>query len=278
MKTVLVPVELHTQTASTLATASLLAKLFGSVVEGAYLRPAFAPPLGMEPASAIVVPDVPFDDAAARTEAGERFASELSAAGLARLGGRGENGPGGFWDAARVLDDELTGRYSRAFDVTVVGRPADRSGGPRMATLESALFESGHPILIAPPTAPATMGRNVAIAWNGSTETARTLAFSRPLLRLAESVTILVGEDERPGPSGRRMQEHLAANGIASELRVMNAASIRSGEAILAECNALGADLLVKGAYTQSRLRQMIFGGATSSIIAKTEMPVLMAH
>ena len=42
--------------------------------------------------------------------------------------------------------------------------------------------------------------------------------------------------------------------------------------------NAAGADLIVKGAYTQSRLRQMIFGGATSYILAESELPVIMAH
>ena len=47
---------------------------------------------------------------------------------------------------------------------------------------------------------------------------------------------------------------------------------------ILAAAKAEGCDLLVKGAFTQSRLRQMIFGGATSNILAKTTLPVFMAH
>jgi nucleotide-binding universal stress UspA family protein len=51
-----------------------------------------------------------------------------------------------------------------------------------------------------------------------------------------------------------------------------------TGEAILAAAQSQGCDLLVKGAYTQSRLRQMIFGGATSHILANAALPVLMAH
>ena len=43
-------------------------------------------------------------------------------------------------------------------------------------------------------------------------------------------------------------------------------------------CQAMGCDLLVKGAYTQSRLRQLIFGGATRHILAHAALPVLMAH
>ena len=51
-----------------------------------------------------------------------------------------------------------------------------------------------------------------------------------------------------------------------------------TGEAILAQAAARQCDLLIKGAYTQSRLRQMIFGGATRHILAHASLPVLMAH
>jgi nucleotide-binding universal stress UspA family protein len=51
-----------------------------------------------------------------------------------------------------------------------------------------------------------------------------------------------------------------------------------TGEVILAHAKALGCDLLIKGAYTQSRLRQIIFGGTTRHILSHTELPVLMAH
>jgi nucleotide-binding universal stress UspA family protein len=51
-----------------------------------------------------------------------------------------------------------------------------------------------------------------------------------------------------------------------------------AGGVIWKRAGALGCDLLVKGAYTQSRLRQMIFGGQTSHILGNAELPVLMAH
>jgi nucleotide-binding universal stress UspA family protein len=35
---------------------------------------------------------------------------------------------------------------------------------------------------------------------------------------------------------------------------------------------------VIKGAYTQSRLRQMIFGGTTRYVLGNAELPVLMAH
>jgi nucleotide-binding universal stress UspA family protein len=51
-----------------------------------------------------------------------------------------------------------------------------------------------------------------------------------------------------------------------------------TGETILEQTHKLGGDLLIKGAYTQSRLRQMILGGATSHILAMASVPVFMTH
>jgi len=70
----------------------------------------------------------------------------------------------------------------------------------RWWTLESALFESGRPVLIAPPTSPRSLGTRVLIAWNRSTEQARATAFAMPLLRLAERITILTIRGPRPWP------------------------------------------------------------------------------
>ncbi|MBL6942212.1 MAG: universal stress protein, partial [Rhodospirillales bacterium] len=50
------------------------------------------------------------------------------------------------------------------------------------------------------------------------------------------------------------------------------------GEVLLEDCKTIGADLLVMGAYTHSRMRQLILGGVTKHVLANAELPVLMAH
>jgi nucleotide-binding universal stress UspA family protein len=188
-------------------------------------------------------------------------------------------GPSFGWLDEAPNGDGFVGSYGRVFDVTVVGRPDPNRNSPRMSTLEAALFDSGRPILIAPPTPPPRLGDVVVIAWNGSTETARTVAFALPLLEQAERVVVLTVEGWMvPGPSGEQLARYLRANGIAAEPLGVPAGRRNNGETVLANAAALGCDLLVKGAYTQSRLRQMIFGGATAHILARAEMPVLMAH
>jgi nucleotide-binding universal stress UspA family protein len=81
-----------------------------------------------------------------------------------------------------------------------------------------------------------------------------------------------------PGPSAAEAARHLQLNGVEAETREAASNGRGGGEAVLAEAAALGADMLVMGAYTHSRFRQMFFGGATSQIMAEAELPVFMAH
>jgi nucleotide-binding universal stress UspA family protein len=148
-----------------------------------------------------------------------------------------------------------------------------------MTAIESALFDSGRPVLMAPPSAPATLGETVLIHWNASTETARCMLFAMPILKKAKRVALIAVEGAIvPGPSIKDAVGYLGANGIAATDKTVTGRGLRPGEVILSEAAAQGADLLIKGAYTQSRLRQMIFGGATSHILSAAELPVFFAH
>ena len=81
-----------------------------------------------------------------------------------------------------------------------------------------------------------------------------------------------------PGPSAEQLIRYLQRNGIVAESMRTELDGRSTGEAILATAQSLGCDLLVKGAYTQSRLRQMIFGGATQHVLAHAALPVLLAN
>ncbi len=171
------------------------------------------------------------------------------------------------------------GSHGRLFDLIVVGRPSRSRASAPMGVLEAALFESGRPLLIVPSTPTTVLGRTVVIAWNGSTETARTIALSMPILYRAERIVVLTIEGGTvSGPAGDEIASKLMRHGLPVNAITIPAGRRTVGEAILAETEALGGDLLVKGGYTQSRLRQMIFGGATSHILAEAQLPVLMAH
>ena len=104
-----------------------------------------------------------------------------------------------------------------------------------MATLEAALFDSGRPVLIAPPSAPRSLATNVLIAWNCSTEQARTTADAMPFLREAARVTIATVEGAAvAGPSGEQMARTLKANGVSAEPITLKSRKGGAGEVLLA--------------------------------------------
>jgi hypothetical protein len=82
------------------------------------------------------------------------------------------------WFAEVPPGEDLVGSYGRAFDVIVMSRPAADTAAPNNRAIESALFESGRPVLLSPPTAPKQIATNIMIHWNGSTEQARANALA----------------------------------------------------------------------------------------------------
>ena len=268
MKSILLPTDSSDSLNSVLACAELLARGVEGMIEGAALRPIHVEIVAPDPIVAVTFPPADWNDAEFVAKARKTFESHFSACGVRFR-----------WRAGPSIDDAGLGSLARVFDISVIGRPSNSGAGPRMTTLESALFESGQPVLVAPPQAPNTLGENVVVSWNCSTEQASATSSAMPLLRKAKAVTILTIEGLTvPGPSGLQCRDWLAANGIAARELSMGNGGKKPGEVLLKEANKLGADLIVKGAYTQSRLRQMIFGGATSYLLAHSNLPLLMGR
>lgn len=192
----------------------------------------------------------------------------------------GENAPSASWREEDGRQNAVVGMSGRVYDLILVEQP-EKLASIAEATLEDALFESGRPVMMVPKAMPPALGDTVAIAWNGSTETALTVALSMPFLKLAKHVVVVaVGPQHmpEPGPTGDELARNLEAHGLSVSLRTAFGRQKPQGESFLKEAMAEGADLLLKGAYTQSRIRQMIFGGATRHIIMESRIPVIMAR
>jgi nucleotide-binding universal stress UspA family protein len=277
MKRILVPIEKHDFATSMLECAALFARISGGTVEGVALRLPQVAVVGPDPVVTVTFPRTDEEDQELIASA-RRYFESFFAGGSASPEMR-QSPPAYRWRAAEPIDDTAIGSLARIYDITVVGRPQGPTSGPRMTTLEAVLFESGRPILIAPPNPPASLGERIVISWNCSTESARTVAYALPLLAQAQEVTVLTVEGAVvEGPSGPELVDYLSMHAIKARELTVAAGRRKPGAKILDEALRLGADLLIKGAYTQSRLRQMIFGGATSHILSHAEVPVFMAH
>ncbi|MEW5424177.1 universal stress protein [Amorphus sp. 3PC139-8] len=279
MKTLLAPVEPHESAGQILTLAAKLTTKLSACLTGFALRRAQIAAIGWDPASVAIVTDPEWDDQHSDEEARALFARIMAEHGLTENNGGLGEGARWRWYSEPGSGDEFLGSYGRAFDLTVVGQPSAKIGGSTITTLEAALFDSGGPVLLAPRANVEDFGKTAVVVWNGSSETARTIAFAKPLLRQAERVIVFDDDGTLSHrPDGTAVVHRLAENGIKADLKTLPDGKVRSGETILREAAALGADLLVKGAYTQSRLRQMIFGGATRHLIAESPIPVFLAH
>jgi nucleotide-binding universal stress UspA family protein len=270
--------EPHEGMTSVLETALLLARKCGSYIEGFPLRFGISEFVAVDPAGSIPLESYRQESLEEAAQARRLFEAFMQERGVPKSSG--SSGLSCGWLDEAPEGESFVGSYGRVFDLTVLGRPDANTIGLHNRAIESGLFESGKPILLAPPVAPKDIATNVMVHWNCSTEQSRVSGFAMPLLHQASQVTVLnvVGGQAVPGPSAEQFLRHLQLNGIPARLKSVGLEGKSTGEAILAAAKAEGCNLLVKGAFTQSRLRQMIFGGATSHILAHAELPVLMAH
>ena len=268
VKSVLLPVDQNEQMPSAFETARLAASLLDGVVEVAALSPALTDIAGAGSAAAPTPRDRNKAEYVRKVrQSFDNYAQQhlTEPAGATRF----------RWRDGSVIQDAALGSLARVYDLTVLNRPGARGG--RMATLESVLFESGRPVLMAPPSPPKSFAQTVVIHWNASTEVSRAISMAMPILRKADRVIVLSVEGSMvPGPAGQEAVSYLQAYGIGATEKSISSRGQRPGVVLLAEARAQGADLLIKGAYTQSRLRQMIFGGATQHVLAAAELPVFL--
>jgi nucleotide-binding universal stress UspA family protein len=281
MKTILVPMEPHEGMTAVLETALLLATKCGSYIEGFPLRFGISEFVAVDPAGSIPLESYRQESLEEAAQARKLFDAFMQQRNVPRSSGTPGTGPTCGWLEDAPEGESFVGSYGRVFDITVLSRPDANTIGLHNRAIESGLFESGRPILLSPPVPPKDIATNIMVHWNCSTEQARSTALAMPLLRQAQQVTLLTiaNGSAVPGPSAEQALAYLQRSGIAVKpMTVPLEKSRNTGETVLKACKANGCDLLIKGAYTQSRLRQMIFGGATSHILAHAELPVLMAH
>ncbi len=186
----------------------------------------------------------------------------------------------------RYADDEpagglaLQGRYA---DLVIVSQTdlddpvAAHLAGPVPAQVVQG---SARPVLVLPHVRRhETIGGRIMLAWDGSLQATRAVAGAMPLLRDAGLVAIVLFQPyEATGREpGTDLALYLARQGVRCEVHV-EPSPIDDGAALLACTDCLDADLIVMGAYGRPRLRELVLGGVTETLLERMTVPVLMAH
>jgi nucleotide-binding universal stress UspA family protein len=203
----------------------------------------------------------------------ELFERAVNAAGVAKYEWRESRG-----DAAAVAP--IHARYA---DLVVIGQPhaADASGvEPDFA--ERLLLSGGRPLLIVPYAGEfGDVGKRALVAWNASREAARAVTDAIPLLREAQGVQIVAFDPEGAAHGeipGADIGLYLARHGIKVTVSQQTAPDVDVGNQLLSRAAELGSDLIVMGGYGHSRLRELVLGGVTRTLLGSMTVPVLMSH
>jgi nucleotide-binding universal stress UspA family protein len=189
------------------------------------------------------------------------------------------------WRVTEAFSDDALSVNARYADLLVVGQAdPDDPAGSRNDLPEAMAFATGRPVLVVPQIgALSSIGRTVLLCWNASRESARAAADALPFLQSADKVIVLVvdpevsadGHGQEPGAD---VALWLTRHGVSVTVTRDVAADADVGEVILSRAADCGADLIVMGIYGHSRLREMVLGGVSRTLLSSMTVPVLMSH
>lgn len=211
----------------------------------------------------------------------ERFAEQAGDVTLAYSAESAlkHDGPTLSFESIAGREEDIVAQQSRLYDMAVVPHPEGGEDVSSSDALHAVLFDSGRPVLIAPREAPDTIGTRVCCAWNGTAESAAAMAAALPWLHRANAIRILYADEyQRRGPPVEGIRAYLRWHEIEAETQLFKPLTKDVGAGLLGAARDFGADLLCMGAYSHSRLRQLILGGVTRHVLENSDMPVLMCR
>ena len=169
--------------------------------------------------------------------------------------------------------------HGRAADLAVLCQ-SDPDAGAAANDVEELALALGRPVLVIPYVGAAgPIGDHVLVAWNGSREATRAAHDAMPFLRRAKSVELVaVDLDEAQLPALELMQAHLSRHGVKAKPHRIPSGGLGVGDVLLNLASDSGADLIVMGAYGHSRMRELVLGGATRTIVRRMTAAILFSH
>jgi nucleotide-binding universal stress UspA family protein len=174
---------------------------------------------------------------------------------------------------------DIFAQQARLADLAIVPHPGTKETATFTDELHAALFDSGRPVLLSPGREVEAVGTRVCLAWNGTAESAESVLSALPWMTRADAVCILSAEEyQRHGPAAPDLAAYLAFHGITADIRTFPTIGNSVGAGLLEAARQFGCDLLSMGAYSHSRLRQLMLGGVTQHVLENATIPVLMTR
>lgn len=147
--------------------------------------------------------------------------------------------------------------------------------------IEDLLFESGRPVLVVPPGFDTFRHHRVLVGWDGSARAARAVSDAMDILRAAAAVEVLaIGSEKQLADEvpGAELAPHLVRHGVNATVKNLVADPDGIAATLREQAALIGADLIVTGAFSHSRLRELILGGVTRSLLEDCKVPLFMSY
>jgi nucleotide-binding universal stress UspA family protein len=176
-------------------------------------------------------------------------------------------------------EEDIVAQQARLADLTVVPHPDAGEDVSSSDALHAVLFDSGRPVLISPQVTAANIGTRICLAWNGTAESASSVLAALPWMQRADAVAILSAEGyQRRGPGAPDLAAYLNLHEVQAEIVTFRSVGGSVGAGLLAAAAEFDCNLLSMGAYSHSRLRQLILGGVTRHVLEHSKLPVMMSR
>jgi nucleotide-binding universal stress UspA family protein len=169
---------------------------------------------------------------------------------------------------------------ARLNDLTVVDAEPEALA-PDRGLIDALLMDSGRPLLVVPPGQDVFRARRIILAWDGSRRAARAAADALPLLRAAETVEVVavMGEKDLPDTvTGADIAPHLTRHGVNVTVQTLPALDGDIAETLRNHAALTHADMIVMGGYVHSRLRELVFGGVTQSLLKQCPVALFLSY
>lgn len=171
-------------------------------------------------------------------------------------------------------------RQARLHDLTIVDAESGAFDVDR-GLIEALLINSGRPLLVVPPGRDAFSCRRIVLAWDGSAKAARAAADALPFLQAAENVDVVSITGEKALPDtimGADIAPHLSRHGVKVTVHCLAATRGDVAQALRDAAARFEAEMIVMGGYVHSRLRQLMLGGVTQSLLRQSPASLLMSY
>ena len=290
IKNILVPMSAEDSNTSALETASMIARLFDGHIEGLHVP---RPPVqyqytNMGSVAATELLSRARESAEqADAEVRRRFDAVVAKRGLQVCDDPSDaKGPSASWHEMEGDEKRALAERGIIFDLVIVNRPNQGSASEGLATLEAVLFGTRRAVLVAPPEFSEDMaglaagGWKILVGWNRTAQSGLAVGNAAPFLARSEVVEVfsITTGAKAAGPGPDEAARYAGWHGATAKVKEVASDSRSTGAQLLAEAEEFGAHLLVMGAYSHSRLRELIWGGVTRYVLNNAGLPVLMSH